>query len=218
MLETSRPELLEIVGDCLGGPQRPRGLVLCDPLDPAGGWSLVAVVPDSRRPAPEVRFYPSGGLERVASLGDGFVLQVTTRERAEAEHGELLALIRRLPAASASLDDAPQHVSDADLLLEVEDADDAVLEPEERTSPFVLPADAGDDVLHELPRPGLLSRIIQAASAMLRPPPPAPVRPRRRPTIPPRRAVAGPVSIELIALPPAAECTEPEVAAFTSEV
>jgi hypothetical protein len=214
MLETSRPELLEIVGDCLGGPQRPRGLVLCDPLDPAAGWSLVAVIPDSRRPAPEVRFYPTGGLERVASLGDGYVLQVTTHERAEAEYGELLALIRRVPAATATLDDAPQHVSDADLLLE--DADDAVLEPEEGTSPFALPADDGEDVLNELPRPGLVSRLIHAASAMLRRAPPAPVTPRRRPTMQQRRAVAGPVSIELIALPP--DCTEPDVAPFTSEV
>jgi hypothetical protein len=245
MHETSRPELIEIVGSCLDGAQ-PRGLVLCDPHD-AFGWALVAVVADQRRPAPEIRFFPSGGLERVAAQGEGFVLQGTTRANAEARHADLLALIRKLPEATAVLDDAPQHVSEADLVLDlpqrvseadlvldlprrvseadiVLDADDAALEPDEGTSPFALPVEEHDSALHELPPRGWFERIIDAASAMLRrapQPPPALRPPRRSPTVQqPRRVVAGPVSVELLSveLPSAPECTEPDVAPYLSEV
>jgi hypothetical protein len=245
MLETSRPELIEIVGSCLDGAQ-PRGLVLCDPQD-AFGWALVAVVADQRRPAPEIRFFPSGGLERVAAQSEGFVLQGTTRERAEAQHADLFALIRKLPEASAVLDDGPQHVSDADLVLEapqrvsqadlvldvprrvsesdiVLEADDAALEPDEGTSPFALPLEENDGGVHELLPRGWFRRMLDAASellpsAILRPAPRAPMPLQRRPSMQqPRRVVAGPVSVELVALPPGPECTEPDVAPYVSEV
>jgi hypothetical protein len=175
--------LVEIVGSTRGSDS-PRGLVLCGSSDSEDGWTLVAVVADTAQPAPELRFFPNGGLRRVAALDEGYLLQVTTRDRAEAEQGDLLALMRMLPDAVETLD-GPNEVLEADEVI-------ALDELEEDTA--LMEIGAVQAVL------SWVTRFTARASALLRAlfpgMPEAVVLP---PTPRPRRA--GPVSVELLAVP-----------------
>jgi hypothetical protein len=175
--------LVKIVGSTRDA-ESPRGLVLCGSGDSEDGWTLVAVVADTAQPAPELRFFPNGGLRRVAALDEGYVLQVTTRERAEEEQGDLLAVMRMLPDAIATLDGS-NEVLEADEVIALDELDEDTALLEIGVVQAVL---------------GWFARFTARASAFLRAlfpgMPEAVVMP---PTPRPRRA--GPVSVELLAVP-----------------
>jgi hypothetical protein len=149
--------LIEIVGNRLNGPKRPRGLVFCDPQGPHG-WAVIVVVPDQAKPVPELRVYPRNGLEHVTTARDAFALQIISREQAEKKYADLLPMVLEvLPQASEGvaslLLDHPIIPTESSEPVEpglVELAPLEGIEEDSSTMPFETPLDDGADEVIEM--------------------------------------------------------------------
>jgi hypothetical protein len=128
-------DLIEIVGNRTNTAPRPRGIMLSDPDDPAG-WAVVALVTDEARATPEVRVYPTRGLEQLTNAADAFALQVISRERAEQKYADLFAVLNEV---------LPKLAKDAAPKME------PVFDEEVMTSPFEAPVEEPAGDLPQLP-------------------------------------------------------------------
>jgi hypothetical protein len=114
--------LVEIVG-CRAEPaRRTYGVVIVDDAK-MNSWAVVALEA-ARDTEPELRFYPRGGLTRVASAADGFELQLSPRDVDRVRQGRLVARIQdALPAIARRVADVRVAEPQVSEVFEVEDDD-----------------------------------------------------------------------------------------------